>query len=246
MAIATNTPASNSGQSSGRQVVCSERSPIEKASNRFCIEPTRAPVSGRSQALSSFGLSVPSFWLGLLVLMAAVQWFGSIPIYDSNPHGFWKDVTMLGLPALVVGFRSSALVMRLTRSSMLEVLRQDYIRTARSKGASNTSVNYDHALRNALLPVITVIGIEEFTRRGWGGGGKDLHWYCTTATEAHVGGDPVYVSYKPELVKLMGKKCYNILVKHCEAREAAIAAVTTVEELQAVLNDQRWPKVDRI
>ena len=59
-----------------------------------------------------------------------------------------------------MGFRSSALVMRLTRSSMLEVLRQDYIRTARAKGASDTAVNYDHALRNAMLPVVTIIGIE--------------------------------------------------------------------------------------
>jgi peptide/nickel transport system permease protein len=66
----------------------------------------------------------------------------------------------LTIPALVVGFRSSALVMRLTRSSMLEVLKQDYIRTARSKGASEQSVNYEHALRNALLPVVTIIGIE--------------------------------------------------------------------------------------
>ena len=112
------------------------------------------------RVLSLSGLSLPSFWLGLLVLMAAVHWFGTIPIYDSNPHGFLQDVAMLGLPALVVGFRSSALIMRLTRSSMLEVLRQDYVRTARSKGASNNSVNYDHALRNALLPVVTVIGIE--------------------------------------------------------------------------------------
>jgi peptide/nickel transport system permease protein len=112
------------------------------------------------RVLSLSGLSLPSFWLGLLVLMAGVQWFGTIPIYDGSKTGFWNDLTMLGLPALVVGFRSSALVMRLTRSSMLEVLRQDYIRTARSKGASNMSVNYDHALRNALLPVVTVIGIE--------------------------------------------------------------------------------------
>ena len=67
---------------------------------------------------------------------------------------------MLGLPAMTVGFRSSALIMRLTRSSMLEVLRQDYIRTARSKGASILAVNFKHALRNALLPVVTVIGIE--------------------------------------------------------------------------------------
>jgi peptide/nickel transport system permease protein len=112
------------------------------------------------RVVSLSGLSLPSFWLGLLVLMASVHWFGTIPIYDSNPHGFMQDVAMLGLPALVVGFRSSALIMRLTRSSMLEVLRQDYVRTARSKGATNNSVNYNHALRNALLPVVTIIGIE--------------------------------------------------------------------------------------
>jgi peptide/nickel transport system permease protein len=67
---------------------------------------------------------------------------------------------MFAVPAAAVGFRSSALIMRLTRSSMLEVLRQDYIRTARAKGASDSSVNYHHALRNAILPVVTVIGIE--------------------------------------------------------------------------------------
>jgi peptide/nickel transport system permease protein len=61
---------------------------------------------------------------------------------------------------LAVGFRSAALVMRITRSSMLEILRQDYIRTARAKGASPSAVNYHHALKNAILPVITVIGIE--------------------------------------------------------------------------------------
>src|SRR5260221_2242570 len=61
---------------------------------------------------------------------------------------------------MAVGFRSSALTMRITRSSMLEVLRQDYIRTARAKGASDASVNFHHALKNAILPVITVIGIE--------------------------------------------------------------------------------------
>jgi len=112
------------------------------------------------RVFSLSGLSFPSFWLGLLVLMASVQWFGKIPIYDSDAHGFFNQVSMLALPAIVVGFRSSALIMRLTRSSMLEVLRQDYVRTARSKGATNASVNYNHALRNALLPVVTVIGIE--------------------------------------------------------------------------------------
>jgi peptide/nickel transport system permease protein len=112
------------------------------------------------RVISLSGLSLPSFWLGLLVLMASVHWFGTIPIYSNEPRSFLQEVALLSIPAAVVGFRSSALIMRLTRSSMLEVLRQDYVRTARSKGASEVSVNYDHALRNALLPVVTIIGIE--------------------------------------------------------------------------------------
>jgi peptide/nickel transport system permease protein len=112
------------------------------------------------RVVSLSGLSLPSFWLGLLILMACVNWFGWIPIYRSTPDNFWQEIALLSIPAAAVGFRSSALVMRLTRSSMLEVLRQDYIRTARAKGASDSSVNYDHALRNAVLPVVTIIGIE--------------------------------------------------------------------------------------
>ncbi len=112
------------------------------------------------RVVSLSGLSLPSFWLGLLVLLGFVQAFGWIPIFNRSPDSIWKEIGLLCIPALVVGFRSSALVMRLTRSSMLEVLRQDYIRTARSKGATETSVNYDHALRNAMLPVITIVGIE--------------------------------------------------------------------------------------
>ena len=106
------------------------------------------------------GLSLPSFWLGLLILMAFVAYFGALPIYTDPPKGFWNTLWLFSIPAAVVGFRSSALIMRLTRSSMLEVLRQDYIRTARAKGAPARTVNYRHALRNALLPVVTVIGIE--------------------------------------------------------------------------------------
>ena len=112
------------------------------------------------RVVSLSGLSLPSFWLGLLILMASVQWFGMIPIYTSEPRSFIDEILLLSIPAAAVGFRASSLIMRLTRSSMLEVLRQDYIRTARSKGASLTSVNYNHALRNALLPVVTIIGIE--------------------------------------------------------------------------------------
>jgi peptide/nickel transport system permease protein len=110
--------------------------------------------------LSLSGLSMPAFWLGLLILMAFVATTGMIPIYSDAPKSFWASLLMYSVPAAAVGFRSSALIMRLTRSSMLEVLRQDYIRTARSKGASENSINYRHALRNAMLPVVTVIGIE--------------------------------------------------------------------------------------
>ncbi len=112
------------------------------------------------RVMSLSGLSLPSFWLALLILMASVQWFGVIPIYTNEPRSLLDEMLLLSVPAAAVGFRSSALIMRLTRSSMLEVLRQDYIRTARSKGASQTAVNYQHALRNALLPVVTIIGIE--------------------------------------------------------------------------------------
>ncbi len=112
------------------------------------------------RVLSLSGLSMPSFWLGLLILMACVRWFGTIPIYDRAPETFWAWLAMLAIPAASVGFRSSALIMRLTRSSMLEVLRQDFVRTAKSKGLSDTAVTYDHALRNAVLPVITTIGVE--------------------------------------------------------------------------------------
>jgi peptide/nickel transport system permease protein len=112
------------------------------------------------RVVSLSGLSMPAFWLGLLILMLFVAQFGSIPIYSEGAKSFWEELVMFAVPAAAVGFRSSALIMRLTRSSMLEVLRQDYIRTARAKGASDTSVNYHHALRNAILPVVTVIGIE--------------------------------------------------------------------------------------
>jgi peptide/nickel transport system permease protein len=112
------------------------------------------------RVISLSGLSLPSFWLGLLILMAFVHYLGWIPIYTEKPASLWDELLLLSIPAAAVGFRSSALVMRLTRSSMLEVLRQDYIRTARAKGASRRAVNYDHALRNAMLPIITIIGIE--------------------------------------------------------------------------------------
>ena len=119
---------------------------------------TRLDYALRVVSLS--GLSLPSFWLGLLILMASVSLFGSMPIFNPNPKTWTEALAIYCVPAMAVGFRSAALTMRITRSSMLEILRQDYIRTARAKGASEASVNYRHALKNAILPVITVIGIE--------------------------------------------------------------------------------------
>ena len=119
---------------------------------------TRLDYALRVVSLS--GLSLPSFWLGLLILMASVAMFGTMPIFNPNPKTWTEAFAIYAVPAMAVGFRSAALVMRITRSSMLEILRQDYIRTARAKGASEQSVNYHHALKNAILPVITIIGIE--------------------------------------------------------------------------------------
>jgi peptide/nickel transport system permease protein len=112
------------------------------------------------RVISLSGLSIPAFWLGLLILMAFVASFGTIPIYTEPPKTLLDEFLLYAIPAAAVGFRSSALIMRLTRSSMLEVLRQDYIRTARAKGVLDLNVNCNHALRNAMLPVVTVIGIE--------------------------------------------------------------------------------------
>ncbi|MCA6110426.1 ABC transporter permease [Bradyrhizobium cenepequi] len=119
---------------------------------------TRLDYALRVVSLS--GLSLPSFWLGLLILMASVSMLGWMPIFNPNPQTWAEAFAIYCIPAMAVGFRSAALTMRITRSSMLEILRQDYIRTARAKGASESSVNYHHALKNAVLPVITVIGIE--------------------------------------------------------------------------------------
>ena len=119
---------------------------------------TRLDYALRLVSLS--GLSLPSFWLGLLILMASVSLFGTMPIFNPNPKTWSEAIAIYCVPAMAVGFRSAALTMRITRSSMLEVLRQDYIRTARAKGASESAVNFRHALKNAILPVITVIGIE--------------------------------------------------------------------------------------
>ncbi|MGH7393863.1 MAG: ABC transporter permease [Candidatus Rokuibacteriota bacterium] len=112
--------------------------------------------------VSLAGLSMPSFWLGMVIILALVTWAGWIPplTYVSPFQDFKIHLVQFGLPALAVGYRSSALLMRITRSAVLEVMREDYVRTARAKGQGERAVIWRHAFKNAVLPVVTVIGIE--------------------------------------------------------------------------------------
>jgi len=114
------------------------------------------------RVVSLAGLSMPSFWLGMVIILGMVTWLGWIPplTYVGPREDFSGHVVQFGLPALAVGYRSSALIMRITRSSLLEVMREDYIRTAWAKGQNGRIVIWRHALKNAILPVVTVIGIE--------------------------------------------------------------------------------------
>ena len=114
------------------------------------------------RVFSIAGLSMPSFWLGMVIILSLVGWLGWIPpmIYVSPLQDFKLHLVQFLLPALAVGYRSSALIMRITRSAMLEVLREDYVRTAWAKGQSGRAVVWRHAFKNAVLPVVTVIGIE--------------------------------------------------------------------------------------
>src|SRR5215467_5338677 len=112
---------------------------------------------GRVVAVS--GLSFPDFWLGTLVITFAAIWFRWIP-----PIGYtslWQDpmrnLQQFLLPAAVLGFRLSAATMRMTRSTVLEVLKEDYVRTAWAKGLAGRIVVYKHALKNALIPVVTIV-----------------------------------------------------------------------------------------
>jgi peptide/nickel transport system permease protein len=108
------------------------------------------------------GLAVPSFWLGMIVILLLLTWFSWIPPLTFTPflQSPWENLSQLIWPALAVGYRYSAVSTRMMRSSILEVLQEDYIRTARAKGVVERLVVARHAMRNALLPVVTVIGLE--------------------------------------------------------------------------------------
>jgi peptide/nickel transport system permease protein len=114
------------------------------------------------RAFTLIGLSMPSFWVGVMTILMLLVLFRWSPPLTFTP--IWEDpvanLSQLAWPALVVGFRSVALSARMMRSSLLEVLGEDYVRTARAKGLAERGVVRRHAVRNALLPVVTVVGLE--------------------------------------------------------------------------------------
>lgn len=114
---------------------------------------------GRS--FSIMGLAVPSFWLGTMVVILPAMLWGWMPPNNIQPffEAPWNNFKVFLLPSLVLGTSLSAVVMRMTRTMMLEVLRQDYIRTAWAKGLRERTVIMRHAVKNALIPVVTLIGV---------------------------------------------------------------------------------------
>jgi peptide/nickel transport system permease protein len=107
-----------------------------------------------TMAFGTIGVSMPSFWFGLLLLLVfavELRWF---PVISTSG---W---IALVLPAITLGFRASAIISRLVRSSLIEVLGQDYIQTARAKGLLNRRVVWSHALKNTLIPIVTIVGLQ--------------------------------------------------------------------------------------
>jgi peptide/nickel transport system permease protein len=111
--------------------------------------------------VSLLGVSMPSFWLGLNLILLFSLSLGLLPVSGYVPiNESWFDaLRSIILPALTLGIGGSGLIARMTRSSMLEVLSQDYVRTARAKGAPERRVLVRHALRNAMIPIVTVVGL---------------------------------------------------------------------------------------
>ncbi|WP_263079827.1 ABC transporter permease [Endozoicomonas sp. Mp262] len=111
-------------------------------------------IDSSSMVIALLGVSMPNFWLGLMLILTFSVGLGWLP---SGGYSSWSSLI---LPAITLGTGSAAIITRMTRSSMLEVVRQDYIRTARAKGVSESVVINRHALKNAMIPIITVVGLQ--------------------------------------------------------------------------------------
>ena len=122
-----------------------------------------SPIDYTVRVAATIGLSVPVFWVATLVILLPNQWWGYSPPLGRTV-GFFDDpvgnLRQFVPPAVILGTAAASGIMRLTRSALLEVLRQDYIRTARSKGLRERMVIWRHALRNSLVPVVTVLGLQ--------------------------------------------------------------------------------------
>jgi len=115
-----------------------------------------------SMFAAMLGVSMPGFWLGLILMLVFSLYLGWLPVAGMGTlsNGIGDVLSHLAMPAVTLGLALSALLTRMTRSSLLEVLRQDYVRTAHAKGLSGRVVTLRHALRNAALPILTVIGFQ--------------------------------------------------------------------------------------
>jgi peptide/nickel transport system permease protein len=123
-------------------------------------QDTSGDYVGRSIAI--LFIAVPGFWLGTMVFVFPARWFHWTPpvIYYPITQDFWANIRQFIIPGILMGMAMSGTTMRMTRTMMLEVLRQDYIRTAWSKGLRERAIVIRHALKNALIPVVTIIGLQ--------------------------------------------------------------------------------------
>lgn len=113
-----------------------------------------------SMVLALIGACMPSFWLGVLLMLVFALQLGWLPSIGVGSTGVLSRLSHLALPALAIGSRSAALIARMARSTMLDALGQDYVRTARAKGLRESAVLRRHALRNAMIPIATIVGLD--------------------------------------------------------------------------------------
>ncbi|HZU77716.1 MAG TPA: ABC transporter permease [Dehalococcoidia bacterium] len=121
-----------------------------------------SPLDYATRVLSILGVAIPNFWLALLIIVFAARLFGFA--FPQQQYSFFSDpgknLEKFVVPALVISFAGAGIFMRYLRTTMLDVLRQDYVRTANAKGLNQRAVVYRHALKNAIIPIITIIGAQ--------------------------------------------------------------------------------------